>query len=85
MSNKRHSHKVVGSNSGKKGGLFKGNVPKAPVERDEQGNFLRTADHVRGNGVYNPRKGWRVQRQYNPHALLNSLMMKLGLASMYQN
>lgn len=74
MSNKRHSHKVVGSNSGKKGGLFKGNIPPEGV-----------SSPVRGNGVYHSTKGFRVLRQYNPHTLLNSLMMKLGLASMYQN
>ena len=79
MSNKRNTQNPA------KG--FKSVVPKAPVERDEQGNFLRTSVHTTTDGKhwYSPNLGWRKTRQYTPHTLLNSLMMKLGLASMYQN
>lgn len=50
MSNKRHNHGIKGFNT---------NIGKAPVERDEQGNFLRQSSHVIGNGVYHPCKGFR--------------------------
>jgi len=68
---KRHNHKIKGS--------FKGNVPPAPVERDENGNFLRQSSHVIGNHWYHPRKGFRKIRTFNQHILLNSLLAKLGL------
>lgn len=77
MSNKRNATKPTNG--------FIGNAPSAPIERDEQGNFLRKSVHVRGNHWYHITKGWKSVRQYNPHTLLNSLMMKIGLASMYQN
>jgi hypothetical protein len=71
----RNKHKVTGA--------FKNIVPKAPKVFDEHGNFSHTTSHVRGNGVYHVNKGWRVQRQYNPHTLLNNLLQKIGLQSMY--
>lgn len=70
MSNKRHNHGIKG---------FKTNIPKAPVERDEHGNFLRQSSHVIGNGVLHPTKGFRTLRTFNQHILLNSLLVKLGL------
>lgn len=71
MSNKRNLQKPT------KG--FKSVVPPAPIERDEQGNFLRQSVHVRGHHWYSATKGWRVTRAFNQHILLNSLLLKIGL------
>lgn len=69
---------------------FKGNIPKAIVEIDRHPEtqrilFSRKVDHVIGNAVYHPTKGYRKVRQYNPHTLLNSLLVSIGLNSMYPN
>lgn len=71
MSNKRNSTKP---NKG-----FSGNVPSAPIERDEQGNFLRKSVHVRGNHWYSPTLGWKKIRAFNQHIVLNQLLAKIGL------
>lgn len=75
MSNKRNKHSVTGA--------FKGNTPVAPKVFDKNGRFSHTTQHVRGNGVYHSTKGWRVVRTYTPHTLLNNLLQKIGLQSMY--
>ena len=71
MSNKRNSTKP---NKG-----FQGNVPSAPIERDEQGNFLRKSVHVSGNYWYHVTKGWKPVRAFNQHIMLNQLLAKIGL------
>lgn len=71
--------------------LFKATVPKAKYERgvDQDGlPFVREVDHVRtlpsGRMVrYHPRKGWKVVQEYNPHILLNELLVKNGFNSLY--
>lgn len=68
---------------------FKGNVPKARVEMEfdvENGMPLgyRKVDHVVGNKVYHPTKGWRPIIQYAPQLLLDKLFKQIGL-SIYNN
>jgi hypothetical protein len=83
MSNKRNAHNV---SSG-----FKGNIPKAKVVKDirldKEGNEVvvgfRTEDHIRGDGIYHPTKGFRKVRQYTPHAVLNTLLRRIGLTGLY--
>jgi len=49
---------------------------------DVEGNVIdfRRVDQERGNGVYHPRKGWKVKRAFHQHLLLNSLLRKIGLS-----
>lgn len=76
---KRNKHNVTGS--------FKGNVPPAPLdyEYNDQGQVIgtRQSSHIRGDGVYHPTKSWRKVRSYVPHTLLNNLLQRIGLQSMY--
>lgn len=80
---KKHKHNVSGG--------FKGNTPPMKVELEyklmEDGSKVpigsRRVDQERGNGVYTPRKGWRVKREYNPHTLLSELLTKIGLQPLY--
>ena len=73
--------------------IFCGNVPPAPIEvvKNEAGKIVskRKVDHVRGpvnhQMSYHPTKGWRKVRAYNPHILLDNLLVKFGLQSMYKN
>ena len=71
--------------------LFKGNVPKAPVEfittKDGIKVGIRKVQHLRSkNGVqytYNPTKGWKKISKYNTHNLLNKLFVDNGYGSIY--
>lgn len=64
-------------------------VPKARVEMEfdvENGlpRGYRKVDHVLGNKVYHPTKGWRPIIQYAPHLLLDKLFKSIGL-TIYSN
>jgi hypothetical protein len=67
---------------------FKKEVPKALLDivRDpdtQRPISIRQMDHVIGNSVYHPTKGWRKVRQYNPHTLLNDLWVGINLQPFY--
>jgi hypothetical protein len=67
---------------------FKKEVPKALLDivrnPDTQRIIsIRKMDHVVGNSVYHPTKGWRKIRQYNPHTLLSNLLVGIGLNPLY--
>lgn len=75
--NKRNKHNVNSKAS------FKGNVPKNPVEwlTSPEGHLYspHKVSIVKGNGVYHPRKGWRVVQEYTPHTVLHSLFKNIGI------
>lgn len=58
-------------------------VPKAKVEfetlPDGTPVGFRKVDHVIGNCVYHPTKGWKTIIQYHPQLLLHKLFQRIGL------
>lgn len=83
MAQQRNKHNVSGG--------FKGNTPPMKIEFQykilEDGTKVPVDTHrveqERGNGVYHSTKGWKKKRQYNPHSVLNVLLQRIGLNSMY--
>lgn len=80
---KKHKHNVSGG--------FKGDTPPMKLEFEyrtlEDGTKVpvskRRVEQERGEYVYHATKGFRKKRQYNPHSVLNVLLQRIGLNSMY--
>ena len=70
---------------------FKGDTPPMKLEFEyrtlEDGAKVpvdtRRVEQERGEYVYHTTKGFRKKRQYNPHSVLNVLLQRVGLNSMY--
>jgi hypothetical protein len=88
MANNRNFNKLVSKTV-----KFFGSVtPKELIERGvgEDGvPFVRKVDHVRFKNDrtlrYHPTRGWKLVQRYQPHYLLNNLLINNGFGNLYRD